>query len=155
MATKALVRLIKGEPYWLTPATTNGGTWRVTSPRRESHYVVMARGPDGAVTAAPESCSCPSYHHRRAQCKHMLEVRRVLDEAAAEVAAYSMEAPSKPTLYRFAKLDTGRVRVERWDGGTLTEKYVLEYAVAVGRYQHLHRLGYRPFGFISRNERHQ
>lgn len=149
---ETVIREIDGKQYWVTPGLA-GGVWRVTNPRRVSHYVVVGRSDDGRLTR-PESCSCPDFHHRRRPCKHMAEVGRMIDEADVETGNVSrLEAPSKPTLFRFAQLASGRVRVERWDGGARTECYVLPHDVAASRHRHLYRIGYRAFGHLSRNGR--
>lgn len=137
-------RTIKGEEYRLT-AGTGGRAFKVTKlATGTTHYVTAAGG-----TVA--GCSCPDHHHRGRVCKHMAEVQLVLDERDAETGkASSLESPTRPTLYRFTGLVSGRVRVERWDGGTRTEQYVLPHDVAGSRHRHLWRIGYRPCGYLTR-----
>ena len=143
----AVKTMIKGEPY---AVTKNEHGWQVTATgsridRIGRTYQVWV-GPGGR----PAKCSCPDHANRKNVCKHMAEANRLIDDETTEVSSHTLEHPTCPRCYRFGRLQSGRVRYERWEGGTRVSSIVLDRDTAAKRWTFLVEIGYRFFGAMSR-----
>lgn len=139
---------IKGEPYTVTVNKHGWGVVNTTSPINNIGRAYQVwKGPAGR----PVQCSCPAFYNNPDKpCKHMEKVREIVEAGDIEMESASLEHPTKPVMYRFAKLASGAVRYERWEGGVRVTQVTLPYDTARERWRHLVKIGYKQFGFISK-----
>lgn len=139
---------IRGEPYLVTE---NGdGSWGIVNtmtPTNNFHRKYrLEAGPNGR----PQNCSCPHHRNTGMTCKHIEAITEMVDANDREVETWMLEHATKFRGYRFARLRSGAVRYERWEGAERKSSLALDRNTAAKRWDYLVTIGYRFFGAMSK-----